>query len=153
MATSGGITVQIHGLDALRGKLHSSRADVPIGRFLDRGVIYTQSQARAKAAVDTGRLRNSIATESPSLRLRRIGPNTNYAEFVEFGTRAHWPPPGAMSGWARRHGMTDYAARRAIARKGTKARPFMGPAAEAAQPFMRSLVPILAAEIESAFSR
>ena len=152
MATAqGGITVRIEGLDALQRKLHGSRADAPVGRFLDRGALIVQRGAREKAPVDTGRLRNSIGVERSSMRSRRIGPNVAYGEYVEFGTRPHWPPPGAMSGWARRHGISDYQARRAVAMHGTKAQPFMQPAADDAEDGIRQLVSVLAAEIESAF--
>lgn len=151
MATQGGVTIRVEGLDALRRKLHGSRADVPVGRFLDRGAIYIQGQARKEAPVDTGRLRNSIGTESPSTRSRSIGPNVEYGEYVETGTRPHWAPPGALAGWAARHGMTEYEARRSIAMTGTKAQPYMQPAADDAETYLPTLVPVLAAELESAF--
>lgn len=151
MATAGAITVTIHGLDQLRGKLNSSRSDIPVRRFLDRGAIGIQGEGRRRAPVDTGRLRNSISVESPTNRMRRIGPNVEYGPYVEFGTRPHYPPKGALSGWAQRHGMTDQQARQSIGRKGTKAQPYMAPAAEGSVPLIRSLVPVLAAEIESAF--
>lgn len=150
---AGGITVRIDGLDELRAKLNSNRADVPVRRFLDRGAIFIQSRARAFAPVDTGRYRNSISYDSPTDRSRRIGPNVFYGPFIEFGTRAHWPPPGAMAGWAQRHGMTDYQARLGVARGGTKAHRVMGRAAEAAGPFLTSQVPVLAAELEAAYAR
>ena len=71
MATgSGQITVKIHGLNELGNKLHGSRADAPVSRFLDRAAIHLQGKAREHAAVDTGRLRNSIGTEAPSTRKR-----------------------------------------------------------------------------------
>lgn len=153
MATAqGSITIRIEGLDALQRKLVGSRADAPVARFLDRGALIVQRGAREKVTVDTGRLRNSIGVESPTQRSRRIGPNVEYGEYVEYGTRPHWPPPGAMSAWARRHGMSDYQARRSVAMKGTKAQPFMQPAADDAEGGLRALVPVLAAELESAFS-
>ena len=152
MATSqGSITVTIHGLDELRGKLVGSRADAPVGRFLDRGATYLQGQGRKHAPVDRGRLRNSIGTESPTLRTRRIGPSVDYGEYVETGTRPHWPPPGALAGWAKRHGMSEYAVRRKISIAGTKAQPYMQPAADETEPYLETLVPVLAAEIESAY--
>lgn len=153
MAVQGGITVTIHGLDNLRGKLKSSRADGPAARFLDRGAIFIQGAARRHVKVDTGRTRNSISVESPSTRTRRIGPNTDWAEHLETGTRPHWPPPGALAGWAQRHGVAEYAIRRKIGLYGTKAQPYMTPAAEESVPFIRSLIPILAAELESAFAQ
>lgn len=151
MATSGGITVRIEGLDALQRKLVGSRADAPVKRFLDRGALVIQSGARKKAPVDTGRLRNSIGVEVPSMRERRIGPNVDYGEWVETGTRPHWPPPGALATWARRHGMSEYAVRRKIGLYGTKAQPFMQPAADEAEAPITALVSVLAAELESAY--
>lgn len=151
MAISGGITIRVEGLDELRAKLDGSRVDGPVARFLDRGAIIIQGKARTKAPVDTGRLRNSIGVESPTSRSRRVGPSVFYGEWVETGTRPHWPPVGALDGWARRHGMTDYQARRSIAMSGTKPQPYMQPAAEEAQAVLPGLVSVLAAEIESAF--
>ncbi len=152
MATQGGITVRVEGLDNLRRKLHGSRADGPVGRFLDRGAAIVQRGGREHAPVDQGRLRNSIGVESPSHRSRRIGPNVEYGEWVETGTRPHWPPPGALAGWAARHGVDEYAVRRKIGLYGTKAQPYMQPAADEAEGSIRTLVPVLASEIESAFS-
>lgn len=151
MATQGGITVRIEGLDDLRKKLNGSRADVPVGRFLDRGAFIIQGKGREKAPVDSGRLRNSIGVESPTLRSRRIGPSVDYGEWVETGTRPHWPPPGALATWAARHGMDEYAVRRKIGLSGTKAQPYMQPAADESESAIAALVPVLAAEIESAF--
>ncbi len=149
MATQ--ITVKIEGLDKAVAKLTPQRANGPIGRFLDRGAIYIQSRAREKAPVDTGRLRGSIGVESPSDRQRVIGANTDYAEYVETGTRPHFPPPSALAGWAARHGMEPYAVARAISISGTKAQPYMKPAAESGESFVKSLIPTLAAELEAVY--
>lgn len=151
---AGQINIRIEGLDEALAKLTPQRADGPIGRFLDRGAIYIQSQARGNAPVDTGRLRNSIGVESPSNRTREIGANTDYAEYVETGTRPHFPPPSALEGWAGRHGFGPgggFMVARAISRSGTKAQPYMRPAAEAGETFIKSLIPTLAAEIEAAY--
>lgn len=150
---AGAIIVRIDGLDELRRKLNSGRVEGPIERFLDRGAIFIQSRARAAAPVDTGRLRNSIAVDSPDNRHREIGTNVDYAPYVEFGTRPHWPPVGAVAPWARRHGMEPFMVARAISRSGTKAQPFMRPAATEGEAFVKSLVPMLAAEIEIEHSR
>lgn len=145
------ISIQIDGLEEALAKLTPERANGPMGRFLDRGAIYIQSQARSNAPVDTGRLRNSIGVESPTARTRIVGANTAYAEYVETGTRPHWPPPSALAGWARRHGTDPFLVARAIARAGTKPQPYMKPAAEAGETFIKSLIPTLAAEIEAAY--
>ena len=153
MATSGGnITVKLIGDEELKRKLRSSTADVPVGRFLDRAATYLQGQGRKHAPVDTGRLRNSIGTESPNNRLRRVGPSVDYGEYVETGTRPHYPPLGALDGWARKRGMTAYQVQRSIGRKGTAAQPYMQPAADDTEVRIPVLVSVLAAEIESAFA-
>lgn len=149
------IHIRIEGLDEAVAKLTPQRADGPIGRFLDRGANYIQSRARENAPVDTGRLRNSIGVESPTKRSREIGANTDYAEYVETGTRPHFPPPSALHGWALRNGFSGpragFLAARAISRSGTKAQPYMRPAAESGESFIKTLVPTLAAELESAY--
>ena len=150
------ITVKVEGLEQAVAKLTPQRANGPIGRFLDRGAIYIQSRARENAPVDTGRLRGSIGIDAPSDRMREIGANTDYAEYVEKGTSAHFPPPSALQGWALRHGFSGpqagFLVARAISRSGTKPRPYMKPAAEAGEAFVKSLVPTLAAELEAAYS-
>ena len=84
--------------------------------------------AKRNAPVDTGRLRASI---TPEIRMDGheiigvVGSNVVYAPFMELGTRPHFPPLGALTVWARRHGTTAFVVARAIARKGTKARRFL----------------------------
>lgn len=151
MASSGQITVRIAGLEELQGKLQSSRADKPVARFLDRASIYLQREARRVAPIDSGRLRNSIGIESPNTRMRRIGPNVEYGEDVEFGTRPHMPPPGELADWSRKRGLSEYAVSMKISIYGTKAQPYMQPAADATEMYIPTLIPVLAAEIESAF--
>lgn len=153
MATAqGGISVRIDGLDDLQRKLVGSRADAPVKRFLDRGAFMIQGSARKKAPVGvSGRLRNSIGVESPSMRSRRIGPNVDYAEPVEKGSKPHLPPAGALDAWARRKKMDPERLRWSIAKKGTKAHPFMQPAADEAETGLVPLVSALAAELESAY--
>lgn len=153
MAAGGGITVKIDGLDKLIKKLGEPRAEAPMNRFLDRGALVIQREGRSNAPVDTGRLRNSIAVEAPSNRSRKIGPGVDYGEYVETGTRPHWPPKGALAGWAKRHGLAEYPVRRAIGLRGTKAQPYMQPAADAGLTFIRGDVATLAAELEAAYQR
>jgi len=152
MATSGQITVRIEGLEELRDKLQSSRADVPVQRFLDRAANHLQGGARKKAPIDTGRLRNSIGIESPNASTRRVGPSVEYGPSIEFGTRPHMPPVSELVGWSRKRGLDPYAVAERISIAGTKAQPFLQPAADETEVLIRTtLVSVLAAEIESAF--
>jgi len=84
----------------------------------------------------TGDLRKSIthevSRELNSIRLQ-VGTNLSYAVFVHEGTKPHWPPKAPIRKWViKKLGIkgenTDkvtFAVRRKIARKGTKARPFL----------------------------
>lgn len=153
MATSGGsIRVDLIGDKELSRKLRSSRADAPVKRFLDRGSIFLQGRARTHAPVDTGRLQNSIGIEEPNNRLRSIGPSVDYGEHVEFGTRPHYPPLTPLFGWANRHGgMDPFALQQSIGMWGTPAQPYMQPAADETETHVITIIPVLAAELESAF--
>lgn len=87
--------------------------------------------AKRNAPVDTGRLRSSITGE---VRFKNgllgkdvegvAGTNVDYAPYMEFGTgtfvgRApHYPPPGAIALWSRRHGLNPYVVALSIYRKG-----------------------------------
>lgn len=153
-------TVKIEGLSELKRKLGPGPARTPINRFLDRSAIFCQSAARTRiteqGAVDTGRTRNSIGVRSPGDLEREIGPNTTYAEVIEKGRAAGatMPPAGVLLPWMARHGIeahNEFVIRRAIGRKGIKARPFMEPAARDTEAFMRTLVNVLAQELEVAY--
>jgi len=96
------------------------------------------TQARRVCPVDQGRLRASIQTgvhmgvgASLVATVSAGGPDAPYARPVEFGSRPHWAPIAPLKAWARRvlgHERAGYAVQRVIARRGTRARPFFGPA-------------------------
>lgn len=109
-----------------------------------------ENQAKRAAPVDTGALRASITTKIFDRGLRAItGSNKKYAPFREFGTGKQTnvpsgfgsvasqfkgsgksPPPRALRGWAKRHGMEglEFVLARHIGREGTKPQPFLIPA-------------------------
>lgn len=128
--------VEIIGLAKLQKKLTSidtNAANLIKAQVLKSGLII-ESAAKDKAPVDTGRMRAAIETKvSNGGFTYEVYPTVNYAPAIEFGTRPHFPPPSALAGWARRHGMSgkEYLIARAISRKGTKKRPFLFPAYEA----------------------
>lgn len=106
----------------------------PISSFLKRSALTVELNAKMKAPVDTGRLRSSIVTNFAPLRAS-VGPTVTYAPHVEYGTRPHWAPPGALQPWAGRHGFGagargDWLVRFIISKRGTRAHPFMRPAAQ-----------------------
>lgn len=149
------IGVEIIGLDDLTRKLNNPFAAQPARNFLNRGTLLIQREARGLAPVDTGRLVDSIATEIDTALVPlwgTVGTNLAYAPYVEFGTRPHMPPPAALEGWARRHGMPGqgYAIALGILHHGTEGQRFLRGGADAATGAITGLVPVFAAELEAA---
>jgi hypothetical protein len=63
--------------------------------------------------------------------------NADYASFIEFGTRPHFPPVDALRDWAAKFLGDErlaFLVARAISRRGTLAHPFLGPALIANMP-------------------
>jgi HK97 gp10 family phage protein len=127
------LTFRVLGLDRLQGGLQSAAKATPVEMraAMTEATLTVESTARSLAPRDTGRLQGSISsriTGSGTALTGEIGPSVRYGLYVERGTRPHWPPVAAVSGWARRHGINPFLVARSIARKGTRAQPFMGPA-------------------------
>jgi len=122
----------------------------PVRKFLERSAKTVEGAAKEKVTVDTGRLRSSIASEVRTSSAV-IGTNLTYAPFVEFGTRPHFPPVGALRGWARRHGFPArggaFLVARAISRRGTKAKPFLVPSLEQSKPKIKRFFRVMGEEI------
>ena len=137
------IRIQIEGADRLRKVMeHPQFIRGPLKNFLTRSAFIVELKEKEKAPVDTGRLRSSITTVLQPFKAM-VGPTVFYAPYVEYGTRPHWPPKGALQPWAARHGfpagsLGDFLVRRAIARRGTRAHPFMRPAATASLPLIQA---------------
>lgn len=107
-------------------------------RAMERSAITVQNAAKQNlqrlGAIDTGQLINSIAREVQPFEAR-IGSNKQYARPVEEGRAAGavMPPAGSLLGWMERHDVPlelEFVIRRAIARKGIAARPYLIPALE-----------------------
>ena len=113
---------------------------------------YASGVCKVLAPVDTGLLRSSItyatalergqatrekgtqATEKDMIEKPdddaklKIGTAVEYAPHVEFGTKAHYPPPSALKGWAKRvlgDAGLAYAVAKAMSRKKRKAQSFL----------------------------
>lgn len=110
---------------------------------ISKSAFNIETDAKRRAPSDTGRLRSSIQTEIRSAGFEAvIFSDVNYALPVEEGAKAHFPPPSALSGWARRHGLVglEFIIARSIARRGLPPRPFLKPAADAEkEDFMRGI--------------
>ena len=70
--------------------------------FVFAGGLIANGEMKQRTPVDTGQLRGSITTETGSEGGKvysDTGPSTQYAEFVEFGTRFQSAQPYAEPGW------------------------------------------------------
>lgn len=129
------IKIRIEGDDRLQRTLNDPLlVRGPIAVFLKKSALTVELNAKTEAPVDTGRLRSSVVTNLGQLSAS-IGPTVQYAPYVEFGTRPHWAPVGALQPWAGRHGFGagkkgDWLVRFIISRRGTRGHPFMRPAAQ-----------------------
>lgn len=85
-----GISINIEGEKEFKkaiDKYIRENGDAEIVQSLDKHALLIQSEAKKRAAVNTGRMRRSIAWERVGRLTRNIGTNVIYAKFVEFGTR------------------------------------------------------------------
>jgi len=108
-----------------------------VKKQVNRAALAVQKGARERCPVDTGRLRSSIRVTFVDRMVRltaEVGTTVEYAPYVEYGTRPHALPSGALTGWARRHGIPAYLVARAISQRGTPPRPFLYPAWEEERP-------------------
>lgn len=106
-------------------------------RSLNESALLVRARAVPKAPVSTGQLRNSIQIEvNPTAMSADVKVIAKHGPFVEYGTRAHFPPPDALLGWVMRTFGVDqkegkgiaFTVARKIAKKGTPAQPFLFPA-------------------------
>src|SRR5512139_94650 len=132
-------TVDIKGLKELQAKMAQVITDLhgrPMLEAMRDSTLIVTREAKQLAPVDTGRLRASINPDvqvQGDIVLGIVGSNVTYAPYIEYGTRPHFPPIGALDVWASRHGMNAYVVARAISRRGTKAQAFLVPAFERSQ--------------------
>lgn len=97
---------------------------------MTRATLVVERAAKKNAPVDTGRLRSSITHAVRTTGLINptiqgiVGTNVKYAPYMEYGTGTfagkspYFPPPSALEGWARRHGMNAYLVALAIFENG-----------------------------------
>lgn len=96
-------------------------------------LIWQKSIETAPASI--GVLRKSIMRDLyPTYS--KIYPTVQYGLYVHEGTRPHWPPlseiksGGSIYRWAQKKGIPPFLVAKAIAKKGTKAQPWMAKVAK-----------------------
>lgn len=135
------VDIEIRGQEALIKKIEniSSLAKVDVIDAMNATGIHTrnmlQEETKSQNAIATGKYRDSWKLDMASNEKAETRVYTelkpHYAPDIEFGTRPHFPPVAPLQEWAikklhvsqgesRRVG---FAIARAIARRGTKARP------------------------------
>lgn len=94
--------------------------------MLERAGIMTQSAMRTKVTTGvSGELKKSIRYRFSDYLSVVIQPHAKYAAAHEYGSRPHWTSVKNLDRWAKMRGINVFALQRSIARKGTKAHPFM----------------------------
>lgn len=147
------LTVEVNGLQAIEGKLKNPQlVAAPLKTLLTDLGLLAQRVARQEAPRDTAGLQRSLGLEVKPL-YATVSTALNYAPVMEFGRRpgARMPPPDALAGWARRHGLPAsalFVLARAIGRRGIKGRFFMAKAKTAVEAALPGRVDKMGKEIE-----
>lgn len=85
---SGGVSVTVKGADTVIAKLEKLADRDAVARIVAQNGAELQQRAQRKAPVDTGTLRRSIRLDIEDGGMTAIvSANTEYAEYVERGTR------------------------------------------------------------------
>jgi HK97 gp10 family phage protein len=98
-----------------------------VATCVEKAVRDVEAQAKARAAVDTGAMKSSIAGKMTGRFSGEVAPHVEYAIFVEYGTRAHviTAKGGGLFWPGAAHPV------KSVNHPGTAAQPFMRPAADA----------------------
>ena len=151
MATPA-VRVNVTGDKELARKMSARLYAQPVSRFFRSAGQVIKSRAQDNAPRFDGNLVNSIQVETDQrspMRFVRVGTNAEYAAPVEKGSRPHFPPLAAITPWAEAHGIPPFALALSIARRGTKAHPFLEPALDESKPDIVMLLARLRGDIEA----
>lgn len=130
-----------------------SEIDGPLTDWTKQFLTNVKTKAQADVTTDTEDLKRSIDIEVTGPGEGSIFVGAEHGVYVEKGTQAHWPPPGALAGWAERHNIPEFLAMRAIAREGTEKQPFLQPAFDFHASGVESMLQDTAAQIEGRWNQ
>lgn len=126
--------VSVRGIGDVLAKLTPHLYLPAVQELLSSASVLGERVARQRAPRDTGALARSLTHEVRPLSAR-VYSHLGYAAAVETGRAAgaRMPPPAALEGWMRRHGLrgSPFALARAIGRRGLRGRFFLRAAATA----------------------
>lgn len=80
------IRVTIFGVPGQQEALEAIMRPAAMVQALTAAALYVEGQAKIKAPIDTGFLRNSIGVGQVTANFALVGTNANYASYVEEGT-------------------------------------------------------------------
>ncbi len=147
------LNVDIKGVQELLNKMATLQKFQPLNKLLTDAALIAQREARSATPQDTRTLARSIALDVQPFSARVFTPLA-YAPVMEYGRRpgGPMPPPDALGGWLRRHGIPLSAAfvvARAIARRGIKGRFFMQKGKDAVQSALPRLISDMEARLKA----
>lgn len=153
-----GVNVTVTGLKQTLNAFKQTvdATDDIIRQTMQAALLLLEADMRKNAPRDTGQLANSVTHNiggSGLTTIGEVGPTVAYWPFVERGTKPHWPPVAAVTPWARRHGIPPFLVARSIAKKGTKAQPFVRPAWEHNQQQIRDMFDAIGLQISMKFRK
>ncbi len=111
-------------LEQITKKMSPETVQNMLDRSIKKSVILLERYAIQETPTDQWRLRNDFHTEFRKSYGRLFNP-TDYAVYVHEWTRPHYAPKDKLQGWANRHWINVNVLRLSIAKKWTKANPFM----------------------------
>lgn len=71
----------------------AARLPEAVSAIVRKAAFDVEANAKAVVPVDTGKLKNSITSEFPSQTKAIVAPHTDYAAYVEYGTRKQRAKP------------------------------------------------------------
>jgi len=119
---------------------------------LERSVLVMEREVAERTPVGaTGHLRSAIFSEvrtTPEEMAGLVFTPSEHAPFVEFDTKPHWAPPGALADWVHfvlgvpqdEVPSVEYVVRRAIAQRGTKGKRMFEKGSEASEGRVRGFM-------------
>jgi hypothetical protein len=126
------IEFDVRGLEEMMRQLSPDKAQAAMRKGMESAMRDAANQTKLQTPVDTGLLRADIQSEAREEGgdiLGVLGTNKQYAKPVEYGTgllsdapdskkSRYFPPPSALEGWAKRHGLNAYQVAHSIYMKG-----------------------------------
>lgn len=145
-------SIKIEGIAELTRRLSDpALIGAPLRRAFHKVGYVVEGAAKIGAPVDRGRLRASITSEMDSAAVPKwvqIGTNVEYAPYVHEGRPpGKFPPMDKIAAWAARKGLPAFPVARAIARNGTKPRPFLTDALDESERRIRNIFDAMIKEV------